>query len=157
MRKYCLIILLPIISNLIAQDSNSPDTVLERIDCATPSSTEEQILQTRQIVGNWLSGNRDRPDEQVHILVAFHVLYASDGTGNISDEADVVSPVFKDYKNGNYKIISFYAKKARGLMARFIIQNRIKKTDELIDFDLDGYKYSKADSTTNSPVFLRKS
>ena len=77
--------------------------------------------------------------------------------GNISDEAKVVSPVFKDYKNGNYKIISFYAKKARGLMARFIIQNRIKKTDELVDFDLDGYKYSKADSTTDSPVFLRKS
>ncbi len=77
--------------------------------------------------------------------------------GNISDEADVVSPVFKDYKNGNYKIISFYAKKARGLMARFIIQNRIKKTDELVNFDLDGYKYSKADSTAESPVFLRKS
>ena len=77
--------------------------------------------------------------------------------GNISDEANVVSPVFKDYKNGNYKIISFYAKKARGLMARFIIQNRIKKTDELVNFDLDGYKYSKADSTAESPVFLRKS
>ena len=60
-------------------------------------------------------------------------------------------------KNGNYKIISFYAKKARGLMARFIIQNRIKKTDELVNFDLDGYKYSKADSTAESPVFLRKS
>ena len=87
MRKYCLIILLLFISNLIAQDSNSPDTVLRRIDCATPSSTEEQILQTRQIVENWLSDNRDRPEEQVHILVAFHVLYASDGTGNISDEA----------------------------------------------------------------------
>ena len=42
-------------------------------------------------------------------------------------------------------------------MARFIIQNRIKKTDELVDFDLDGYKYSKADSTADSPVFLRKS
>ena len=85
MRKYCSIIHLFLISNLIAQDSNSSDTVSRRIDCATPSSTEEQILQTRQIVGNWLSGNRDRPDEQVHILVAFHVLYASDGTGNIRD------------------------------------------------------------------------
>ena len=87
MRKYCSKILLLLISNLIAQDSNSPDTVSRRIDCATPSSTEEQILQTRQIVENWLSDNRDRPEEQVHILVAFHVLYASDGTGNISNEA----------------------------------------------------------------------
>ena len=71
MRKYCSIILLILISNLIAQDSTSSDTVLRRIDCATPTSTEEQILQTRQIVENWLSDNRDRPEEQVHILVRF--------------------------------------------------------------------------------------
>ena len=84
MRKYCSIILLLLISNLIAQDSNRPDTISRRIDCATPNSTEEQIVQTRQIVENWLSNNRDRPEEQVHILVAFHVLHASDGTGNIT-------------------------------------------------------------------------
>ena len=85
MRKYCLIIL-PFLFNLIAQDSNSPDTVLRRIDCATPSSTEEQILQTSVLVENWLSDNRDRPEEQVHIWLRF-MFYASDGTGNISDEA----------------------------------------------------------------------
>ena len=69
----------------------------------------------------------------------------------------VINPVFKDYKNGNYKIISFFAKKARGTMARFIIQNRIKKSEDLIGFDLDGYRYSKKESKENSPVFLRKS
>ena len=69
----------------------------------------------------------------------------------------VINPVFKDYKNGNYKIISFFAKKARGTMARFIIQNKIKKADDLISFDLDGYRYSKKESKENSPVFLRKS
>ena len=68
----------------------------------------------------------------------------------------VINPVFKDYKNGNYKIISFFAKKARGTMARFIIQNRIKKSEDLIGFDLDGYRYSKKESKENSPVFLRK-
>ena len=71
--------------------------------------------------------------------------------------SNVITPVFKDYKSGKYKIISFYAKKARGLMARWIIQNKITDFEELINFDIDGYKYSKAESTTSEPVFLRKS
>ena len=77
--------------------------------------------------------------------------------GKMPEFINVVSPVFKDYKSGKYKIISFYAKKARGLMARWIIQNKITDFEELINFDLDGYKYSKAESTTSEPVFLRKS
>jgi cytoplasmic iron level regulating protein YaaA (DUF328/UPF0246 family) len=68
----------------------------------------------------------------------------------------IINPVFKDYKNGQYKIVSFFAKKARGLMSRFIIQNKIKKSEDLMDFNLDGYRYSKKDSKENSPVFLRK-
>ena len=69
---------------------------------------------------------------------------------------DRINPVFKDFKNGEYKIISFFAKKARGTMARFIIQNKIKKADELQNFNLDGYRFSKKESKENSPVFLRK-
>ena len=76
--------------------------------------------------------------------------------GKLSDEINVVSPSFKDYKNGKYKIISFYAKKARGLMARWIIKNKVKDFEELMIFNLDGYKYSKAESTATTPVFLRK-
>ena len=67
----------------------------------------------------------------------------------------VYSPVFKDFKNGKYKIISFFAKKARGSMARFVIQNKIKNPADLNKFNLDGYNYSKKDSTEYSPVFLR--
>jgi len=67
-----------------------------------------------------------------------------------------ISPVFKDYKNGKYKIISFYAKKARGMMARYIIQNKIDSLEALKTFDAGGYKYSKKDSGEFSPVFLRK-
>ena len=77
--------------------------------------------------------------------------------GKMPEFINVVSPVFKDYKSGKYKIISFYAKKARGLMARWIIQNKITDFEELINFDIDGYRYSKAESTTSEPVFLRKS
>ena len=68
----------------------------------------------------------------------------------------VVSPVFKDYKNGKYKIISFFAKKARGLMTRYLIENRIDSPNGLAGFNYDGYKYSKSESTDQSPVFLRK-
>ena len=67
-----------------------------------------------------------------------------------------ISPVFKDYKNGQYKIISFYAKKARGMMARYIIKNKADSLEEIKTFDTAGYKYSKKDSSEFSPVFLRK-
>lgn len=68
---------------------------------------------------------------------------------------DLISPVFKDKKNGEYKLISFFAKKARGMMARYIIDNRINKADDLKGFDTAGYKYSKKLSTEKEPVFTR--
>ena len=67
----------------------------------------------------------------------------------------IVSPVFKDEKNGTYKIISFFAKKARGTMARFIIENRIKTADGLQEFKEDGYEYNVALSKPAAPVFTR--
>ena len=76
--------------------------------------------------------------------------------GKMSEDINIVSPTFKDYKKGNYKIISFYAKKARGLMARWIIKNKIQNFEDLVDFNLDGYSFSKKESTVTTPVFLRK-
>ncbi len=69
--------------------------------------------------------------------------------------AEIISPVFKDFSRGKYKIVSFFAKKARGYMAAYIIQNRIKDPKKLKGFDVDGYRYSEADSTPQQPVFLR--
>jgi cytoplasmic iron level regulating protein YaaA (DUF328/UPF0246 family) len=71
-------------------------------------------------------------------------------------KAKVVSPVFKDEKNGKYKIISFYAKKARGLMSSYLIRNRVTKAKEIAGFDFAGYRYSAEDSTEEAPVFLRE-
>lgn len=70
--------------------------------------------------------------------------------------ARVITPEFKDYKNGQYKIISFYAKKARGLMARYVIQQRLTDPEQLRQFDLAGYYYSAEHSTADKPVFLRE-
>ena len=75
--------------------------------------------------------------------------------GKMPDYVNVISPVFKDYKNGKHKIISFYAKRARGLMAKWIIQQKIKDFEKLSGFNLDGYYYSEKESTLTEPVFLR--
>lgn len=69
--------------------------------------------------------------------------------------AEVITPVFKDEKNGQYKIISFYAKKARGLMAAYVIKNRINEVEKIKNFDVTGYKFSSEQSTAKEWVFLR--
>jgi cytoplasmic iron level regulating protein YaaA (DUF328/UPF0246 family) len=69
--------------------------------------------------------------------------------------ARLITPVFKDFKNGQYKIISFYAKKARGLMSRYIIQNRIDAPEAIKAFDLEGYYFSPEQSKGDTWVFLR--
>ena len=70
-------------------------------------------------------------------------------------DAQIVKPVFLDYKNGKYKTVSFYAKKARGLMCRYMIQNRLTQVEQLKDFDLNGYWFDKTASTEKEFVFKR--
>ncbi|MCP4486987.1 MAG: peroxide stress protein YaaA [Gammaproteobacteria bacterium] len=70
--------------------------------------------------------------------------------------AEIVTPVFKDYKNGKYKIISFFAKKARGLMARYIIDHHITDKDSIMSFNLDGYSYDESLSNAQELVFSRR-
>src|SRR5690554_2652106 len=69
--------------------------------------------------------------------------------------ARVITPVFEDEKNGKYKIISFYAKKARGLMAAWIIQNKIEHVQQLEQFDQAGYRFVAADSHADTLLFRR--
>jgi hypothetical protein len=70
--------------------------------------------------------------------------------------AEIIVPVFKDYKNGQFKIISFFAKKARGQMSAYIIRNRLKDPQELKAFNVDGYKFYKSESNKSNWVFQRK-
>lgn len=72
-----------------------------------------------------------------------------------SIEGPVISPVFKDLKNGEYKIISFYAKRARGLMARYMVESDTQTANDLLGFDYDGYAFSEAHSKPNTPCFIR--
>ena len=68
----------------------------------------------------------------------------------------IITPQFKDFKNGKLKIISFYAKKARGLMTRFLIDNDIKKLSDIESFNSSGYMFSQNETTDPlEPVFVR--
>ncbi|MDD7805952.1 MAG: peroxide stress protein YaaA [Endozoicomonas sp. (ex Botrylloides leachii)] len=69
--------------------------------------------------------------------------------------ANIITPTFMDWKKGQYKIISFYAKKARGLMCRYTIDNKIKKAEQLKDFDYGGYYFNVNMSSDERWVFTR--
>ncbi|WP_250525959.1 peroxide stress protein YaaA [Caballeronia sp. GAWG2-1] len=71
-------------------------------------------------------------------------------------DVPVVAPVFEDWKGGRYKIISFHAKRARGLMARYAVKNRIDEPEGLKDFDSDGYAFDAKASNDTTYVFRRR-
>jgi len=70
-------------------------------------------------------------------------------------KARVITPVFKEVKDGEGKVISFLAKKARGLMTRYVIDNRITEPEKLKAFDLEGYRFDPAQSDDDTWVFTR--
>ena len=70
-------------------------------------------------------------------------------------KARIIDTEFRDQKNGQHKIISFYAKKARGMMSRFVIAERIDNPEHLKQFDMQGYRFSKELSNADKLVFLR--
>jgi cytoplasmic iron level regulating protein YaaA (DUF328/UPF0246 family) len=71
-------------------------------------------------------------------------------------KARVIDCVFEDFKDGKYKVISFYAKRARGLMARFAATHRLTKPEQLAGFNLDGYAFNCAASHADQLVFRRQ-
>lgn len=70
--------------------------------------------------------------------------------------AEIITPVFKDWKGDKFKIISFYAKKARGLMAAYIIKNKLTDAEQIKGFDSEGYSFNEAMSTSKEWVFTRQ-
>ena len=70
--------------------------------------------------------------------------------------AEVITPIFKDFSGGKYRVLGFFAKKARGSMTAFVIKNRITAAARLKEFAVDGYRFSESDSTASKLVFLRK-
>jgi uncharacterized protein len=71
-------------------------------------------------------------------------------------KAEIVTPDFKEFKNGEYKMISIFAKRARGLMTHFILDNSINNPLDLVAFDYEGYGFNSRLSKTGNPVFTRE-
>ena len=99
--------------------------------------------------------NRDLKKEASNLVVNLASQEYFKATQSSKIKGEIISPSFLDEKKGTYKIISFYAKKARGYMANYVVTNRINRVDELSKFSANGYHYSKGDSTTTTPVFTR--
>ncbi len=93
---------------------------------------------------------QDEPVVNLASVEYFRVLDAKKLKGN------VISPIFKDHKNGKFKVISFFAKKARGTMARFLVEQGATSLNDVLQFSKDGYAYAATHTTSDlEPVFIR--
>jgi len=108
----------------------------------------------KTIITNNLHKALDEQGDNILINLASNEYFKSIDTKKL--DARIVTPEFKEFKNGTYKIVTIYAKKARGLMTRFILQNRLTDPEQIKLFDKEGY-YFNEQLTTNSdkPVFTR--
>ncbi len=98
--------------------------------------------------------NSELKDDELFVNLASNEYFGSVDAKSL--KVPVITPVFKDWKNDNLKVISFYAKKARGSMVRYIIDNDINTLDDLKQFDLDDYMFSQEHTLKeNQPTFIR--
>lgn len=98
--------------------------------------------------------NNEMEEDELFINLASNEYFKAVDTEKL--KVPVISPVFKDFKNGKLKIISFYAKKARGSMVRYIIDKDVKTLDDIRGFDYDDYRFSEQHTDNeNEPVFIR--
>ena len=105
------------------------------------------------IITNHLNDALAEQGDNVLVNLASNEYFKSVKKKNLN--AEIYTPVFKDQKNGQYKVISFFAKKARGLMARYIMQNQVSEVAQLQAFDSAGYRFSEELSKGTELVFLR--
>ena len=71
------------------------------------------------------------------------------------DRDNPIGSIFKEFKNGTYRIVAIYAKKARGLMCNYIIQNHLKRVEDIKSFNVEGYKFNKKISSEKEWLFTR--
>jgi uncharacterized protein len=105
-------------------------------------------------IANYLNTRLRKDASPVVVNLASNEYFKSVDTKALKGR--VVECVFQEYKDGQYKVISFFAKKARGLMARYAIEHKLMTPEQLRNFDVDGYAYAVAASTPERLVFRRK-
>lgn len=105
-------------------------------------------------INAWLDAALDAQGDRVLLNLASNEYFSAVRRKTL--DARILDTEFRDLKNGQYKIISFHAKKARGLMARYVIKHRLRDPEALKGFDLAGYRYSAEHSGADKLVFLRE-
>jgi uncharacterized protein len=105
------------------------------------------------IITNLINEDLQQSQSELLVNIASDEYYKSVKESKI--KAEIIKPVFLDQKHGKYKVISFYAKKARGLMARYIIENQLDRLEDLKAFNVDGYYFDAESSLKGELVFKR--
>lgn len=122
--------------------------------------TKLQSGRTKNLYEFWGSKisavlNEELSSHRSKVLVNLASAEYFDAVDTNAIDARIVTPTFKEYRNGAYKFMSFVGKRARGTMARYITQNKIETVSGLKEFNVDGYRYSREQSTKDALVFLR--
>ena len=104
-------------------------------------------------ITNLINDDLEQANSELLVNIASDEYYKSVNERKL--KAEIIKPVFLDQKNGKYKVISFYAKKARGLMARYMIENQLSKVEDLKSFNVDGYYFDAKSSLQGELVFKR--
>ena len=104
-------------------------------------------------ISQWLNQALAEQGDDVLLNLASNEYFSAVKKSDLN--ARIINTEFKDLKNGQHKIISFYAKKARGMMSRFVIKERINTPEQLKQFDEQGYSFSAEQSKPDLLVFLR--
>jgi cytoplasmic iron level regulating protein YaaA (DUF328/UPF0246 family) len=100
-----------------------------------------------------LNQELEQTDQRILINLASNEYFSAIDTKKL--KARIITPVFKENKEGKYQMVSFFAKRARGLMSRFIIQNNISDPEEMKAFDLEGYYFNNQLSSEDNWVYTR--
>jgi uncharacterized protein len=102
----------------------------------------------------YLSAELEKQDQKTLVNLASHEY--SSVIERKALNARIVTPVFRDYMHGSYKVVMVYTKRARGMMARYIMENRIDNPEHLRDYNQDGYMFSESLSSPDEFIFLRQ-
>lgn len=97
--------------------------------------------------------NEDLDEDDIIVNLASDEYFKSINKDKI--KSNIITPVFKEFKNGTYKVIAIYAKKARGLMSRFLIERKSTSIDDIKLFNVDGYSFDSSLSDDSQLVFTR--
>ncbi len=137
--------------------------ILKPLDLMQPyrleMGTSLKIQQHKNLYEFWGNSlteslNKEMKDDELFVNLASNEYFKAINTKEL--KVPVISPIFKDFKNGKLKVIAFFAKKARGSMVRYIIDKDVKTLKGIKGFDYDGYAYSeKYTDNENEPVFIR--